>query len=409
MTSATASSAQQAVFALALACIRTPMAAGTAPAIREAASRIDDWSQAVAVIRRHRIAGLAHRALTAHAIVMPTIVHEELARQAAAIARVGLLLSNESIRLSTAFRDAGIEVGFLKGPVLSLQLHGDVGRRHSRDLDLVVSRADLAGAAALLQRLGYAPAGDMATDGLGDWAQRMNQWDFRHRDSGILVELHWRLCPNAELGDPLAAVLDWTEVDIGGGRSVRTLSGVPLALYLCLHGSLHAWSRLKWLADIDVLISADTEAPRRLLTLADRVGLRRPAGQALWLASELLDTPLDAATRDSLAADQAVQRLAAVARATMMTGGGATELGETALGTTRVRLSHFSLGQGWRHWRAQLWLGLVSSDDLKLMRLPRWLAFLYPVLRPALWILRKRSGVRTMRRQAAQQNGRANR
>lgn len=385
----TISSSQRTAFDLVLSCARAQNRPTTAKAVEQAAHRVDDWNQVLRVIRRHRVAGLAHHALAASAASVPDAVRETLSRRAGAIARTGLMLTNESIKLDTAFRAAGIEVGFLKGPVLSLQLYGDVGRRHSRDLDLFVDPANLAPATDVLRRLGYRAAGGILVEGVGDWVERLNQWEFRHDESGTLIELHWRFCPNAELAGPLAAALVWTDADIGGGRTVRTLLAEPLAAYLCLHGGLHAWSRLKWLADIDVLMSADPGAPQRLLALADQVGLQRPVGQALWLASDLLDLPLDAATREALADDRTVRRLGKVALDTIMTGGGATELEETALGTTRVRLSHFALGRGWRHWRTQALLALASGEDLKLIRLPKHLAFVYAVLRPVLWAFRK--------------------
>ncbi|MCS3731080.1 hypothetical protein [Bradyrhizobium betae] len=141
-------------------------------------------------------------------------------------------------------------------------------------------------------------------------------------------------------------------------------------------------------------MSADPGAPQRLLALADRVGLQRPVGQALWLASELLDMPLDAVTRDALANDRTVRKLSEVALDTIMTGDGATELEETALGTTRVRLSHFALGRGWRHWRTQALLALASGEDLKLIRLPKHLAFAYALLRPVSWAIRKATALK---------------
>jgi len=323
---------------------------------------------------------------------VPEFVRQDLHRRASAIARTNLALLGESIRLDEAFRAAGIAAGFLKGPVLSLQLFGDVGRRHSRDLDLMVDPADLLAAFRLLERNGYRSAAGLGADNVSDWSRRLNQWELRHDGNGTLVELHWRLCPNARMAAPLAASLTWTPFDIGGGRMVSTLTGDALAAYLCLHGGLHAWSRLKWLADIDALMAGDADGPRRLLHYADSVGLGRPAGQALWLAAGLLDTPLDSETRQALTRDRAVRSLGKVALGMMVTGGAATELEDTTFGTAGVRLSHFALAPGFGHWRAQALAALASGDDLKHVRLPKWMAFAYPVLRPVLWASRRLNG-----------------
>lgn len=344
---------------------------------------------ALRVLYRHRIIGLANRALAGASEFVPEFARHELHRRASAIARTNLSLAGESIRLDEAFRTAGIAAGFLKGPVLSLQLFGDVGRRHSRDLDLMVDQGDLVASAHLLKEMGYRSASGVDADAIADWSQRLNQWEFRHGANGTLVELHWRLCPNARLAAPLAASLAWTPVAIAGDRMVSTLTGDALGAYLCLHGSLHAWSRLKWLADIDAWMACDADSPRRLLTYADSVGLGRPAGQALWLAAALLGTPLAPQTRQALKRDRAVRRLGNVALGVMAAGGAATELEDTAFGSARVRLSHFALAPGVRHWRAQFAAALASADDLKHVRLPRRLAFAYPALRPLLWVSRR--------------------
>ena len=383
------SGADHAGFRLALACARAPRDPSRT-ALRRAAAEIDDWAAALQVIRRHRIAGLAHHALAGLQTDMPEAVRRSLAAQAAKQARSGLMLAGEALRLAAAFAAAQIAVAFLKGPVLSHQLHGDLGRRHSRDLDLIVAPADRNKAAALLSLLGYRAAGDLDIAAPGDWSGRLNEWEYRHPQSRIVVELHWRFCPNIRLAEPLSRLATWGDVAIGGGRMLRTLTGDSLAAYLCLHGSLHAWSRLKWLADIDALMAAQgPEAPKRLLAFADRASLARPVAQGLALASALLDTPLPPAVRQQLAADPAMRGLGRIALAAMTTGKGGKELEETRFGTTRVRLSHFRLGRGWRHWRAQAAVAMASGEDRATIRLPPVLSHLYPVLRPFLWALRR--------------------
>ncbi|SEN77010.1 nucleotidyltransferase family protein [Bradyrhizobium sp. OK095] len=392
---------QRAAFALALACSRSPYRDGSAEALERTARDVTDWQMVLRVIRRHRIVGLAHHALSRSPAAVPDFVRQQLLVRAGAVARTNLMLTSEAIRLDEAFRDAGIEVGFLKGPALSMQLFGDVGRRHSRDLDLLVDLPDVAAAVALLERAGYRSAGNFDADSIAGWIPLLNQWEFRHDRNGSLIELHWRLCPNESLADPLAAAATWSRVDLGGGRTVRALTGDSLAGYLCLHGSLHAWSRLKWLADIDAAIEGDAGAPQRLFALAGQVGLERSAGQALWLAAELLDMPLDPGTRRMLTQDPAICRLGKVALDAMTAGGGEIELENTALGMTRVRLSHFSLGRGWRHWRMQARTLLASSDDLKQVRLPQWLGFIYPLVRPVFWACRRLAGFAIARNRLA--------
>ena len=56
---------------------------------------------------------------------------------------------------------------------------------------------------------------------------------------------------------------DW--VDLGSER-IATLPPSRLLLYLCVHGALDGWLRLKWLADIGALVHAMT--PEQLASTA---------------------------------------------------------------------------------------------------------------------------------------------
>ncbi len=391
------SDADHAGFRLALACSRAPREPSDA-AIRHAAEAIKDWTEALKVIRRHRLAGLAYHALAGLEVGMPDAARRTLATLAAAQARNGLALAGESVRLAEAFALADITLSFLKGPVLSHQLYGDLGRRHSRDLDLIVAASERERAAALLAGLGYRAAGDFDIAAASSWTGQLNEWEYRHERSGIIVELHWRFCPNARLAEPLSRLASWGEVTLGAGRGLRTLTGDSLAAYLCLHGSLHAWSRLKWLADLDALMVAEgPEAPERLLAFAARAELTRSVAQGLALAATLLDMPLSPAARHQLAAEPAVRDLGRIALAAMTMGKGRTELEETRFGNTRVRLSHFRLGQGWRHWQAQAAAAMASGEDRAAVRLPSVLSPLYRLLRPVLWALRRATPARARR------------
>jgi hypothetical protein len=391
------SGADHAGFRLALACSRARREPSDA-AIWRAAEAIEDWTEALKVIRRHRIAGLAYHALAGRQGAMPEAVRRTLAAQAKAQARNGLALAGEAVRIAAAFDAATTSVAFLKGPVLSHQLHGDLGRRHSRDLDLIVAPGDRAAAAALLSGLGYRAAGDFDMATAGSWTAQLNEWEYRHEHSGIIVELHWRFCPNMRLAEPLSRFASWGSVAVGTGRGLRTLTGDSLAAYLCLHGSLHAWSRLKWLADLDALMACHgPEGPERLLSFAARAELTRPVAQGLALAGTLLDMPLSPTVRRQLAAEPALPKLGRIALTAMTTGRGVVEIEETPLGTTRVRLSHFWLGHGWRHWWAQAAAAMASGEDRTMVRLPSALSPLYRILRPFLWALRRVTPLRSGR------------
>ena len=74
----------------------------------------------------------------------------------------------------------------------------------------------------------------------------------------MVIDLHWRLFRNSFL--PANARLaevgeDWIML---GSERIPTLPAPRLLLYLCVHGALDGWLRLKWLADIAALLRTMT-------------------------------------------------------------------------------------------------------------------------------------------------------
>jgi hypothetical protein len=66
-----------------------------------------------------------------------------------------------------------------------------------------------------------------------------------------------------------------------------------LFAYLCMHGALHWWNRLKWLADLNALLACTPEhGIERLLQSAEARG-----GSGAPGAAALSDTSSDAPTR----------------------------------------------------------------------------------------------------------------
>ncbi len=97
------------------------------------------------------------------------------------------LVSAQTIRL---LADAGIRCSPLKGPQLGERLYGDLGRRPSSDVDLLVVPEQLHAAVEVVRRLGYGPPTDRL-DAAGLPALHLTL--AHERDELPPVELHWRI------------------------------------------------------------------------------------------------------------------------------------------------------------------------------------------------------------------------
>jgi Uncharacterised nucleotidyltransferase len=173
------------------------LSAGTAArrrAMREPAQRLAaevDWSQLTETLRSRkllsvlgpRILELAEgRASDSFATAVEQIL--EAGR------RQGAFLQLITLRVIATLADAGIRCAPLKGPLLGEAIYGDLGRRLSSDIDLLVAPNDLQAAVEAVRGLGYgAPVGHIDRCGL----PLLHFGQVHVRGELPSVELHWRV------------------------------------------------------------------------------------------------------------------------------------------------------------------------------------------------------------------------
>ena len=361
-----------------------------------------DWPRFLRVARRHQVIGLADEGLTyARSDVPPQIVGE-IDALAAEFIRKNLAMAVEALRLQRLFNQANLPVLFVKGSALSVLAFDNLGLRAGQDIDLLVPQEALWEAAMLISRAGYRRYDP--PPGISDQQLRLilplrKDLGFVHKSTGVQIELHWRLFLNPHTMAEGSMVEASRVVPLTGSEGLRTLGEEDLFAYLCMHGALHWWYRLKWLADINALLAGSSEdSIARLVRAAEIRGAGRAAAQALLLCRRLLGTPLPDRLMATLAKGATVRWLEATALRAMTAGKGELEPREQRFGTTRGSLSTFLLGRSWRYWLAELNLHLTNQTDVLTMPLPERLRFLYPILRLPLWVFRH-----TTRRNARQE------
>ncbi|WP_164738590.1 nucleotidyltransferase family protein [Aquabacter cavernae] len=367
-------------FALLAACCRPPTDGARAATIAAAAARPLDWARFERLVVRHRVAALAANGLSA-CPAAPAPVRARLSAAAVAGAAGTLAMAAEALRLQSLFDGAGLPAYVVKGIPLARLAYGNIALKHARDIDLVVPRAHLRAAAALLEDAGYAAAEGEAplTDAemalLDTFAKHRA---FRHSTSGHLVELHFRLHRNP------AALAAWGEqpplqaVPLGGGV-VRTLAPEALYTYLCVHGGGHAWERLKWLADLVALIGATGADVAALHDGARALGAGRASAVALALGHAFLGLSVPEAVLRQARGPLAARLLLAFSRAALLEE--REDLSQMEGIIFQRRASRVLLLQGGGYARKELVSLFVSEADARALHLAPSLHFLYPLLR----------------------------
>ena len=162
-----------------------------------------------------------------------------------------LHLTGALFEILPRFRACGVEFAVMKGAAVALLAFKQVTTREFTDLDLLVRPQHIDEARIILHKLGYRqfpnPNGKPHSE---------KDIVFIRESDQVMVELHWALNPTARRF-PLEANGIWTRLQTVSFQNERipTLGLEDTFLSLCIHGSVHGWTSLKWVYDVAQLIT----------------------------------------------------------------------------------------------------------------------------------------------------------
>ncbi len=283
-------------FALVSACLRWPQQAGDGELIRRLAQTPIHWTHLLNIVYHHKVLPLVARNLDAFARdLMPETVAATLRAGNIENAHTCLRRVAHLRTLMDLFREQDLDVRVLKGIPLAMVAFHDPTLREAGDIDLLIATRDIFSAGDLLRAQGYIrfePQARLTPRRLHSYLAHQKDFSYTHPTAGIVIDLHWRLFRNQWL--PTNAGIDevgeqWLELSTAAIPIVPT---PRLLLYLCAHGALDGWLRLKWLADIRALLH--TMSPQSVEETAAAAAEQQalPAFSAALLLCEELLGPL---------------------------------------------------------------------------------------------------------------------
>lgn len=138
-----------------------------------------------------------------------------------------------------AFRESKVRAVPLKGPFLAERLYGSAALRISSDLDVLVSKADLPRAEAVLAAEGFTPS--VPDDYHRAWCRQT-----------ATVELHHDVENPLAFNFHVAGALERTQPAAFQGEPCWQLAPEDELLFLCLHGVRHRFERLSLILDLQL-------------------------------------------------------------------------------------------------------------------------------------------------------------
>lgn len=375
------------------ACCEHPFTPEAGERVDNLVREIDEWAAFRALVTRHQVTGFVADKLGSHSAV-PAAIRKRLHDNARQVAVFNLRQAEATGRLHRLLRDAGVPNLVLKGLPFAIKTYNCLTLKRSVDIDLLVHEKDAKRAIRALGEAGFCSSwGDDRVSSLQLRAVMRHHKEISLADGrGTAVDLHWRLVDDRRFfagTDPFANASSVRFDNLG---EIAILGEADEFAYLCMHGALSEWSRLKWLVDVNAMLGGRSD--EKLLALhshADRLGGGNSVLQALALrqvfwghrvpeglqqrieridCGDFLDLPIDCMTQPYR--PDSPWRTAQIA-------------------VRRAQVRSVLYGSSGRAWR-ELGSHFYALPDLLAFPLPRALDWLYPVLRPALWIFRRIRG-----------------
>ncbi|MCM3166356.1 nucleotidyltransferase domain-containing protein [Peribacillus frigoritolerans] len=359
-----------------------------------------NWELFLELARHHRIYPLVYSKLNMiDGKLVPLYVIQTLYQEYKENTFQMLHLSGEMERVSKLFTENNIRLLFLKGPAIADAIYGNISLRTSKDLDILIPITDLKKAEDLLLNCGYEKEGN------SNKSKKRNWWShhvsYYHTNKKIEIEIHWRLY-RPPANEPSFDEL-WKRKRISSLTSfpVYFFGKEDLFSYLVTHGANHGWFRLRWLADIDQIIRK-RDITRVNNSIQNNHYRDILIGQALILTYQLFETPIH---EDVLpfTKEKRSRKLAKLALFYII------EMGfihtKQSLKDYNINSSFSKLSSLKKSYYAKFYQYSVktniqkfffvmrvlnpNSADVKTLRLPKPLYFLYFPLRPLLILWRK--------------------
>lgn len=172
-------------------------------------------------------------------------------------ARKNLLMLAELLKILKLLEFEGITAIPYKGPIMAVNLYGDLSLREFADLDIFIDKKDVINVKEILVSMGYETKLMLDKKKELSYLKSQREYQFTNKENGISVEIQWNLA-DISLSFPQEPVFTMDQFKTGltkiNNHEISSFSDEDLLLILSLHTVTHLWSKLSWVCDIAELI-----------------------------------------------------------------------------------------------------------------------------------------------------------
>jgi hypothetical protein len=253
---------------------------------------IKDWDDFLSLAHSHGIFPLVYKTLKNYTQI-PIEIQNTMKRINMNIVKQNMLMTSELLKVTKLLEENGIEAISFKGPVLSQMAYGDVVSRQYCDLDLLVDKSNFLQIVELLKSKSYSFIDEYILDKIQEKRNIFHDLTMIS-DSGVNIELHWRLFSDEYMidFDEIMLLKDLHSIKIQA-QNIKTFSNEINLIYLCIHGAKHNWERIEWLVDIMKFIKYETINRDILFNYINKTKTQKIVYSTFNLCSSILDMELE--------------------------------------------------------------------------------------------------------------------
>jgi hypothetical protein len=312
--------------------------------------------------------------------LVPSFVIESLQHDFLTNAAHNIFLKEELVQVLALLEKQGITAVPFKGPVLAIRSYGSLTLRMFSDLDILLRKQDVLKAKELLFAPGYRSPHKLSLAQEKALLRFHSEYGLVQKETRTLVELLWRITPRGfPLFLNLRDLFNRLEKTLAEDKEIWAPAPEDLILFLCIHGTQHAWERLCWICDLAETIRRSEAIDWELVwTRARAYRCERMVRLGLFLAWNLLEAPLPQEIGRKLENDRFICNLATKVKIKLF------QMNLQSAGIRELSLFYMDASDCFRD-RLAYWLRLLFTptiEDWELFPFPPLFFFLYYFLHP---------------------------
>lgn len=223
----------------------------------------------------------------------------------------------ELLKLSSLLNEKGVQHAILKGVTIEKQFYkGFVDSRYSDDIDILIEPRSVRLVSETFMAAGYQQREPRDIGKFASFIERYEHW-FRWRDIGFRkktmgmehIDLHWRIADSFTIPVKTRVLLAKVESVSVNGEQVASLPFTLLFIYVCVHGYLDYFFRLRYLVDVYTAMQQPEFDLKEVLEAAEKWGVKDKVLESIATAERFFSVPRDAQISGQTDAEQRYSEL----------------------------------------------------------------------------------------------------